>query len=207
MRLLAWLFARHGKPFTIDVEYSSSQKENTMKEKEPMTMRPATGMAKRTSLTRCKIGLLGIFGICISLVALATPNAGVLSNVLSRATVGPFHVESESGRWELELQVSGISDIVTQTITLAPGGFSGWHTHPGPAIVSVKSGTLTLYQAGDPRCTPHVFPAGTGFVEHPGHVHIVRNEGTENLTVNATYIVPQGAPQRIDEPTPGNCPF
>jgi quercetin dioxygenase-like cupin family protein len=203
----------------LNVESSSAQKEDTMKESEPMTMRPATGLAKRTSLTRCKIGLLGIFGICISVVALATPGAGVLFNVISRATVGPFHVESESGptgksgerenekSWEVELQAQGISDIVTQTITFAPGGFTGWHSHPGPALLSIKSGTLTFYVASDPTCTPHVFPAGTGFVEPGGDVHFARNEGTADLTLNVTYIVPQSAPQRMDQPTPGNCPF
>jgi quercetin dioxygenase-like cupin family protein len=195
----------------VDVDQVHSEKENTMKkplkEREPMIMKPAIGMTEITSRSRCKIGLVGILSICISVVALATPSAGVLSNVLSRATVGAFHVESESGRWEVEMEARGISDIVTQAITLAPGGFSGWHSHPGPVFVSVKSGTLTFYEAKDPRCTPHIFPAGTGFVEHGGDVHIARNEGTENLTINATYIVPQHAPQRIDQPTPGNCPF
>ena len=164
-------------------------------------------LAYRMSFTRYKIALLGVFGTCIAVVALATPGSGVLSNVLSRATIGPFHVESENGAWEVELEASVISDVVTQTITLAPGGSSGWHSHPGPVFVSVKSGTLTFYEANDPRCTPHVFPAGTGFVERGGDVHIARNEGSENLTVNATYIVPQFAPQRVDQPNPGTCRF
>jgi quercetin dioxygenase-like cupin family protein len=170
-------------------------------------MKPATGMTERTSLSKCKIWLISIFAICIAAVALATPGSGVLSNVFSRATVGAFHVESERGRWEVELEARGLSDIVTQTVTFAPGGFSGWHSHPGPVIVSVKSGTLTFYEGNDPSCTPHVIPAGTGFDEPGGDVHIARNESTENLTINATYIVPQNAPQRIDQPTPGNCPF
>jgi len=166
---------------------------------------------ERTAFARCEIGLMSVFAICIAAVGLATPNSGVLSNVLSRATFGPFRVESEvesnSGRFEVELRSKGLSDVVTQTAILAPGGFSGWHSHPGPAILSVKSGTLTFYEALDPTCTPHVFPAGTGFVEAGGDVHIARNEGTENLTLNVTYIIPHNAPQRIDQPNPGNCAF
>jgi quercetin dioxygenase-like cupin family protein len=172
------------------------------------TMQAVPGVTERRSLTLLKIGLLSLCGICISVaVALATPGSGFLSNIVSRATVGAFQVESESGPWQVEIETSGISDIVTQTVTLGPGGFSGWHSHPGPAIVSVKSGTVTFYEGNDPSCTPHVFSAGTGFVEPGGDIHIARNEGTTDLTLNVTYIVPQNAPQRIDQPASGNCPF
>ena len=171
-------------------------------------MKRAPVMTDRIRLIR-PIGLASVFGICIAAIALATPGAGVLSNVVSRATFGPFHVESEdeSAGFDVELKSKGLSDVVTQTVVLAPGGFSGWHSHPGHAILSVQSGTLTFYEANDPSCTPHVFPAGTGFVEPGGDVHIARNEGTENLTLNVTYILPHNAPQRIDQPRPGNCVF
>ncbi len=51
------------------------------------------------------------------------------------------------------------------------------------------------------------FPAGTGLIERGGDVHIARNEGANALSTDVTYIVPRDAPQRIDEPSPGNCPF
>jgi quercetin dioxygenase-like cupin family protein len=175
------------------------------------TMEPATSMTGSTTLTWGKSALIGCLATGIAAVALATPGSGVLSNVLSRATFEPFRVESEaeteSGRFNIEIKSKGRSDVVTQTVTFAPGGSSGWHSHPGPAILSVKSGTLTLYEAHDPSCTPLLFPAGTGFVEAGGDVHIARNEGTENLTLNVTYIIPANAPQRIDQPDPGNCAF
>jgi quercetin dioxygenase-like cupin family protein len=174
-------------------------------------MKPSTSTTEGASRTTYKIALIGVFATCVAAVALATPGSGVLSNVLSRAAFEPFHVESEveseSGRFEVELKSKGLSDVVSQTVTFAPGGSSGWHSHPGPAILSVKSGTLTFYEAHDPSCTPQAFPAGTGFIEPGGDVHIARNEGTENLTLNVTYIVPRNAPQRIDEPSPGNCVF
>ena len=159
----------------------------------------------------CKTGLISVVVVWVAAVALATPGSGVLSNIVSRARFEAFHVESEaessSGRFEVELKSKGPSDVVTQTVTLAPGGSSGWHSHPGPAILSVKSGSLAFYEADDPSCTPHIFPAGTGVVEPGGHVHIARNEGAENLTLNVTYIIPPGALQRIDQPLPGNCAF
>jgi hypothetical protein len=73
--------------------------------------------------------------------------------------------------------------------------------------VIVKSGVSTFYSADDPDCTPQRHPAGTAYVDPGGSVHIARNEGTEDLVVVVTRLIPAGAPQRIDEPNPGNCPF
>lgn len=175
--------------------------------KASITMQPATGTPPRRSLTRREIALLCIFGICIPVVAFATPGSSVLSNIISRATIEEFKTKSKTDDWQVKIETEGLSDIVTQTITLAPDGSSGWHSHPGPAIVSVKSGAVTFYMGDDPSCTPHAFSTGTGFVEPGGMIHIARNEATENLTLNVTYIVPHNAPQRIDQPSPGNCPF
>ena len=91
--------------------------------------------------------------------------------------------------------------------TIAPGGTFGWHSHPGPSIVVVKAGALTLYHGDDPTCTPHVITAGSGFVDDGGQVHVVRNEGSVDALVYVTSLVPKGAPRRIDEPSPGHCPF
>jgi quercetin dioxygenase-like cupin family protein len=90
---------------------------------------------------------------------------------------------------------------------IAPGGNFGWHSHPGPSIVVVKSGALTLYRADDLSCTPHVIAAGSGFVDDGGDVHIVRNEGSVDAVVYVTSLVPKGAGRRIDEPSPGTCSF
>jgi mannose-6-phosphate isomerase-like protein (cupin superfamily) len=75
--------------------------------------------------------------------------------------------------------------------------------------VTVLSGTATYYDGDDPACTPHVVPAGEGFVDQGGsHVHLVRNEGNVDLVLIAFQIIPQGAQRRIDVSTsPGNCPF
>jgi quercetin dioxygenase-like cupin family protein len=91
--------------------------------------------------------------------------------------------------------------------TIAPGGNFGWHRHPGPSLVIVKSGTATFYLANDPTCTPHVVPAGSGFVDHGHDVHIVRNEGSVDLVTVVVSLVPAGFERRIDEPNPGNCAF
>jgi quercetin dioxygenase-like cupin family protein len=137
----------------------------------------------------------------------ATPNFGVLFNIISRGTTEDAIVASgHVGKWNALVHTNRSSDFVVQDVALAPGGYSGWHTHPGPALVTIKRGTATLYQADDPECTPQVFSAGDAFTESMGHVHAVRNEGTEDLELLVTYITPVGAAQRIDAPHPDNCP-
>jgi hypothetical protein len=75
-------------------------------------------------------------------------------------------------------------------------------------MVSVKSGTATVYDGDDPSCTPTAYPAGTGFIDRgDGHVHMVRNEGSVQLETVAFQIIPAGADRRIDAPDPGYCPF
>ena len=49
---------------------------------------------------------------------------------------------------------------------------------------------------------PLRFPAGTGFVEDAGCVHILVNEDDVDLEVVVMQIVPKGAPRRIDEQAP-----
>jgi quercetin dioxygenase-like cupin family protein len=180
------------------------QLSNSMAEMPVKVTNRVTGRKKLT-ITGLGIALLIVLGICGSVAALATPRAGLLFNNLSTATSQPLASGSQNGGWQIQLQTNGPTDVITQTIGFLPGGSSGWHSHPGPAIVSVAAGAATLYHGNDPSCTPHVFAAGTGFVETGGDVHIVRNEGADALTLNVTYLVPKGAAPRIDQPNPGNC--
>jgi hypothetical protein len=100
-------------------------------------------------------------------------------------------------------------DVVTVLFTVQPGGHSGWHTHPGPAIFTIRAGTLTMYEGDDPSCTPQLFPTGTGSIEADtsGHIHMLRNETTSVAETVVTFLVPVGAPIRTDLPDPGTCPF
>jgi quercetin dioxygenase-like cupin family protein len=100
------------------------------------------------------------------------------------------------------------SDVYVVHNTVAAGGYSGWHTHPGPSVVLVKTGTATVYDGDDPTCTPVRYPAGTGFIDAGGgHVHMVRNEGKEQLVTEAFQIIPAGDGRRIEAAKPGYCPF
>ena len=86
--------------------------------------------------------------------------------------------------------------------TIAPGGTFGWHSHPGPSLVIVKSGTATFYMADDPTCSPQIVTAGQGFVDNGHDTHVLRNEGSVDLVTVVVSLVPAGFQRRIDEPSP-----
>jgi quercetin dioxygenase-like cupin family protein len=140
-------------------------------------------------------------------IALATPGSGVTSTSLGQASLDPIKTKAKSGEWEIEIETKGQSNVSVTENRVAPGGHFGWHSHPGPSLVIVKSGTSTFYQGDDPTCTPHVYPTGSAYVDPGNTVHIARNEGSVELVLIVTRLIPEGAPARIDQPNPGNCPF
>jgi len=97
-----------------------------------------------------------------------------------------------------------------QQIIIGPGGSTGWHSHPGPAVVLIKSGELTVYSSDDPTCTGRTYSAGQAFIEHgQGLVQFAGNlSPSQNVEVWVTYFdVPPGGPFRLDAANPGNCGF
>jgi hypothetical protein len=139
--------------------------------------------------------------------ALATPGLGIIGVVQARGTdADELNIHSAAG---IKLKTRGPVDFVTQQITIAPGGTTGWHSHPGPVLVTVKAGALTLVYADDPSCEGTVYTAGHSFVDRGEEtVHTALNRGTTPVELWATYLVPgdPGTPFRIDAPDPG-CDF
>ena len=149
------------------------------------------------------VGLLAIVG-----AALATPGVGILgAPVHARGTnADELNVHSAAG---IKLKTRDPLDFVTQQITIAPGGTTGWHSHPGPVLVTVKSGALTLVYADDPTCAGRAYTAGQSFVDRGDEtVHTALNLGATNVELWATYLVPgdPGVPFRIDATDPA-CSF
>jgi len=149
----------------------------------------------------CVSGLLNFSGI-----ALATPPSGFTSTTLGLATFDAIRIVN-AGEAKVKIETKADVDVHTLFNTFVPGGRIGWHKHPGPSLVTVVAGTATFYHGDDLTCTPQFYPAGTGFIDSGDDVHDLRNEGGVNLEVVVVSIVPEGAPRRIDVPSPGNCPF
>lgn len=102
---------------------------------------------------RTRVKSLVAVTIAVSLTPLvwATTGVGTIVNVvLNRATADPLHTLAHSGNWNALLLTTGRTDVIIQNVQLAPGGYSGWHSHLGPVILTVKSGTATMYGGARP---------------------------------------------------------
>lgn len=186
-----------------------------------------------TSTTKCRTGGWGLSSVlvCLTLAALCAgcgdggrsvgptttirdqPGAALTTATntsvpLARGTFWhPIDLKRETDGWELEMKISPNADLAVSRVLFAAGTHSGWHSHPGPVLVQVLTGTVRFYLANDPTCTPIVRTAGETYVESGEITHIARNETTEPAENLAVYFAPKGAPLRHDEPNPGNCPF
>ena len=137
-------------------------------------------------------------------VAVATPPQGVTPTPLGRGT---FSEQAKVHTSNIKAKIEP-SDFVVLSLHFAPGGTTGWHSHPGPAMVIVQEGTFTLYNASDPECQPHRYGPGQAFVDKGGgNVHIGRNETRKPVRVLVTFVIPEGAAPTIDAPDPGTCHF
>lgn len=135
----------------------------------------------------------------------ATPGSGVSGELLASGTLPeevPSKFKTENGNVQAD-----VSKITVIRHTIVPGGVFGWHQHGGPLWATVVSGNLTVYHGDDPTCTGEVYPSGSVFMDSGNHTHNARNEGSENLVVIVTYMLPEGGAPRIDVPDPGVCPF
>jgi len=143
--------------------------------------------------------------------ALATPQCGFSSaNLLFPGTTMGAYFPSGSidlmcrsnlPEWLLHTRVRGDSDLYITQNTIQPGGQSGWHTHPGPSLVTVTEGTITVYED---NCTSEMFTVGQSFTDIGcGDVHNIVNESGAEAKTIAVQIVPHGASRRIDHPDPG----
>lgn len=142
--------------------------------------------------------------------ALATPGSGVVGEVFAR---GNFEDQVDiklkikgHGRGQEVVLVDDARETVMQRIEIAPGGFTGWHSHPGPVVVLVTQGALTLSSADDP-CMGETYTVGQAFIDSgQGHVHNGRNLSGTTTVVWVTYFdVPPGGSFRIDAPAPATC--
>lgn len=167
--------------------------------------------------------------------ALATPGSGAVGNYVARGPVSQSVVigvpETKTARKTVRVRVGRrtvmrrvsftydtVSPLMTcgatacdtayQQLTIAPGGHTGWHTHPGPTFVAVAQGEGTLYHAMS-GCPATKYATGSGFMQPPTEVHNMRNEGSAPLVLWAFYALPPGtsnAAIRIDQPRPAECP-
>jgi len=92
--------------------------------------------AKRKLVPRLVVAVLALV-VGLTGAVSASPGSGASGVVLAQGRM--------PGR--LKIKTREASDVVVQQVTLQPGGFTGWHTHPGVVLAVVNAGTLTRYLA------------------------------------------------------------
>lgn len=134
-------------------------------------------------------------------LAFATPAAGVVSNVIvaQGVTLGPIKERADVGdTWAVHLEDKGQSEFYFQDLVVGPGGYTGWHSHPGLLLITVKEGGVDFY---DKECAKHTYVAGQSFTEG-AEPHAAMNRGTGNARLLVAYIVKKGEPRRIEASQP-----
>jgi quercetin dioxygenase-like cupin family protein len=133
--------------------------------------------------------------LALSGVAVATgPTGSVVSEVIGAGSTDEA----------FKLRATADTNTVVASFTFGPNSSTGWHTHPGRTLVTVKSGTFTVYHAED--CDPLVYEQGDAFVELPSTVHVGRNETTQTVQLGVVFFrVPIDGSPRIDQPQPEDC--
>jgi quercetin dioxygenase-like cupin family protein len=139
----------------------------------------------RLALALTTVATAGLALAVVPATADATPGSGVSAVTLFDYTVGD-------------------TQYVLREITIAPGGSTGWHEHPGTLHGVVTKGVLSHFDA---TCkTDGVYKAGQSVSEGSDYVHIGKNLGTVPMVLDVLYTNPAGQPLAIDEPNPG-CSF
>jgi quercetin dioxygenase-like cupin family protein len=99
-----------------------------------------------------------------------------------------------------KLEGKGPTDVLQTELVFQAGAGTGWHYHPGPVVVVIKTGALTEYE--DDGCVI-VHPAGSAFFEEKDVVHNAVNETGGVTDVYATFLSPSGAQPLIPAANPG----
>lgn len=130
------------------------------------------------------------------------PPGGVFVTELARGTLTTAVQSHNLGQGGVNIKTRGPVDVVTAQVRFAAnGGSAGWHTHPGPVFVVMRTGTLSVwdehcmkstYSAGPPS-SPGSPPGAVLFELGPRHSMLVKNEGPVDATLYATFVVPVGA--------------
>lgn len=159
--------------------------------------------------SRYKLVILAAVAILICVSALlATPSFGfVVNQILASGTTSgnmnqqiqiAGNPDGSTGNWQLQLQAQGQSDFYVQQLALMPGGYSGWHTHPGLLVGTVVSGSVDFYNA---NCEKQTIEKGQVYIEN-SDVHAIINNGSAVAELSIAYLVKHGAARRMEADAP-----
>src|SRR5690349_14214945 len=101
--------------------------------------------------SRTRTAAIGVCLLAGSLVgapaAIATPASGFTAVQQWKGVYPPLKLNTASDRkadkddkWDIKLMTKDTSDVYVTRNAIAAGGQSGWHSHPGPSLITVTVG-------------------------------------------------------------------
>jgi quercetin dioxygenase-like cupin family protein len=168
------------------------------------------GRRRVLALTVAVIAVVVIIGGVVPLAA-QEPPPPIATEILSGRAVFTDDIDLKikirrEGDPAEVVNVEDPSRTVVGRFTVQPRAAFPWHTHAGPVVVNVVSGSLVYVPAED--CSRLTYPAGTAFVDPGhGHVHSAFNPSTTDVTVFiATFFeAPAEGPLLIPVEAPADC--
>lgn len=158
------------------------------------------------------VALVVTIGVIGMAKAWATPPLGFIVNQLLASGFAPAGLsqlvrvhknpDGSVSPWRLRLEVKGDTDHHVQQLVLIPGGYSGWHSHPGLLVATVKAGQVDLY---DGDCRKRTVKAGEVYTEND-QAHGIINTGSVDAELYISYLVKRGVPRRREAPAPTCAP-
>ena len=97
-----------------------------------------------------RLTLLVVLGVALflPLISAATDPSGVVSNVILGQGVPVKEIDEHvkgGDTWVVKLETKGQSDFFYQDLVVGPGGRTGWHSHPGLLMITIKEGSVDFY--------------------------------------------------------------
>lgn len=138
--------------------------------------------------------------LTVAAVALATTPSGQHPTT---PVIGTLSDVTRVNADRIKFKTKNPVDVATFSVTYDPGGYSGWHTHPGVLFVVVQSGSVVR----EVDCeSPRTYAAGEAFVESDEQPTGQVSNPSPNVpaVLQVTQIVPKGSVRRV-EAEPPSC--
>ena len=138
------------------------------------------------------LALVASLAVAGTAVATHLPSFPNVTTASARGTLAELVKYNRDG---IKVQTKNPVEIATLEVTFAAGSptgaSAGWHNHPGPVFVVIRSGTLSVW---DEDCVKRTYSQGQSFFEAGSAENmLVKNESTTtDARVYATFIVPVG---------------
>jgi quercetin dioxygenase-like cupin family protein len=142
----------------------------------------------------------------IAIVALVTVTSAALATSPVGQSVtnfvgGSLTTIADVNTDRIKVQTKGAVDVAMFTVTYAGGGTSGWHTHPGFLLVTVKTGTV-LREIG--CAAPIPYGEGATFLESDEQPagRVSNASASTDAVLQVTQVVPHLSGRRVEALAP-----